>query len=333
MESVRSNPLTIEDWPQFADYDGSGGNIRAKLGILSNGVDRTVSVYIDDRLVTTASMGISSNKDDGGLIYAHPYIWMDHVMSPEDPEGSRCTTRIYSITETVPRYSHLTPLADPKVHGFGLDGPHDLDTVQNGIALVQQHGGTGTIFADVRFVTPDKHEYIMDLLDSGWELGIHYSKMLTSLPLSEAYDVMYSEYRQIEEMFGRAPIVWSSQGNQDNVTHARYAADSLGMIRRNGYNLGGRMGNFGAVVENRWEGGLEGDRYTERSSGIHAPDRPEPVYTLPTGSDDHSRVGDKLRDNGVRMVGYYEYWTNAMNSHYTRSPTSWSTTASRCRSP
>ena len=170
-----------------------------------------------------------------------------------------CTTRIYSITETVPRYSHVTPLADPRVHGWGLDGPHALNTIQNGIALVQQHGGTGTIWADVRYVAPgtDKHAYIMDLLDSGWELGIHYSQKLTNLPLSEAYDLMYSEYRQIEEMFGRAPTTWCSQGNADNVTHAEYAADSLGMIWRMGYNLNNRMGNFGAVIETVWEGGLE----------------------------------------------------------------------------
>jgi hypothetical protein len=315
--------LTIEDWPQFADYDGSGGSIRAKLGIMSNGVDRTVSVYIDDRLVTTASMPIPSKTDEGDLIYTSPTLSIDHLIGSGAPEGSRCTTRIYSITETVPRYSHLTPLADPRVHGWGLDGPHPVDTIQNGVALVHQHGWTGTIWADVRLVAPgtDRHAYVMYLLDSGWELGIHYSKKLTSLPLSEALDLMYSEYRQIEEWFGRSPIIWCSQGNQDNVTHAKYAAESLGMIWRNGYNLYGRMGNFRAVIEDRWDGGLEvlskhgaiGVLYT------HETDL-EPTYDPANGIgwDHFQEWVTNHADNGVRMVGWYEYWANAMNTHYTQ---------------
>lgn len=322
-QAVARTELTIEDWPQFGDYDGSGGSIRAKLGIITNGVDRTVSVYIDDRLVMTASIPILSERDVGDPIYADPTLSIENEMLSGVPEGSRCTTRIYSITETVPRYSHITPLADPRVHGWGLDGPHPVDTIQNGVALVHQHGGTGTIWADVRHVAPgtDEHAYVMYLLDSGWELGIHYSKALRSLPLSEAYDLMYSEYRQVEEWFGRAPVTWCSQGNQDNVTHAEYAAESLGMIWRNGYNLGGRMGNFIALIEIRFEGGMEvlskhgavGVGYTHQTDL-------EPVYNEANGIgwDHFQEWVTNYADNGVRMVGYYEYWTNAMNTHYTQ---------------
>ncbi len=307
-----------DEWPQFADLTDS---VRLRLGILHNGVDRTNTYYIDGKLVAVVPMYVDGiTRKIHGTFTSEPQMYLTVQIHSASTLGTTASARIYSVTESVPEYSYVTPMPDPRMYGWGLDGPHPLDTIQNGIALVQQHGGTGTIFADVRYVNDDNLDYLRGLLDSGWELGIHYSKRLTDLSMEDAIATMNDEYLAIAEMFGRAPTIWCSHGNSDNETHAAYAWSALNMMWRNDYDLYGRMGLYGPLIETSWAQqheilsahGRTGVSYTHRTDLQATPDDENNIDW-----DHFKEWVINYSDNGVRMVGWYHYWTITQNTYHT----------------
>ena len=78
-------------------------------------------------------------------------------------------------------------------------------------------------------------EYLRNLVtNDSWEVGIHFSKELDSLPLDEAYKTMDKEYEYVYEKIGKKPTSWCSLRNRDNITHAIYAYNKYGIYWRNG---------------------------------------------------------------------------------------------------
>ncbi len=298
--------LTTEDWPRYSSH------ARVNLSITTDFTQGINKIMIDDRLVLSTPIRYRSYDKQ----LSSPYI---AVYNRPIADAWVCAN-IYSITETVPSYSYVTPIPSPKITSFGLDGPHAPDKIERGVELLRNYGGVGTLWADVGYISEyysvEKMSLLRDMLADGWELGIHFSKGLSTLSMPEAIELMESEVSTITEIFGVAPTSWCSLQNKDNATHARYAYENLGMVWRTGLDGTGIMHNAGGLADERWalwsdisSAGLVSPTYTHRTD-----EDPAVQYSI-----SYSKFEQWLKNYdaaGVQIVGYYELWSTAMNAHH-----------------
>ena len=181
-----------------------------------------------------------------------------------------------------------------------------------------QHGGRGTIWADVLYVNDDNIDYLRQLIAEGWELGIHYSTGLSNKPMEQAIEIMDAEYQQITELFGQAPTSWCSLQGNDNVTHANYAWANLHMVQRNGYQGQSRQANVGNLDDENWPwwanasaAGMVYPTFTHETD-------PDPARAHSISYSKFEAWLDNYAAAGVRIVPYYDYWTLAQNTYHTQ---------------
>lgn len=171
-------------------------------------------------------------------------------------EGTYLDVNISSINQKADR-KFITPIGDSRMIPFGLDGPYPRNLTEQGINYLNSKGDRGTIWFDVGDLEKRNKtdlEYLRNLVNNNsWETGIHYSKELESLPLEEAYKVMDEEYSYVYEKIGHKPISWCSMRNRDNITHATYAYEKLGMFWRNGDSGVHAEKLVGGLYDDTWE--------------------------------------------------------------------------------
>jgi hypothetical protein len=246
--------------------------------------------------------------------FANPYLYFYSYVGGDDETGVGLA--IHSIAQTVPAYQYVTPISNPSITPYGLDGPHPLDTVEDGIELLMQHGGRGTIWADVLYVNDDNIDYLRQLIAQGWELGIHYSTGLSNKDWETAVQIMESEYQQITELFGQAPTSWCSLQNNHNVTHANYAYANLHMVQRDGYHSReSSVGNLCDVYWTWWANasaaGMVYPTFTHQTD-------PDPAIMYSISMSNFETWLDNYAAAGVSIVPYYDYWTLAQNTYHTQ---------------
>ena len=126
-------------------------------------------------------------------------------------EGTYLDVNISSINQKADR-KFITPIGYSKMVAFGLDGPYPRNTIEQGINYLNSKGDRGTIWFDVRYIAECNQtdlEYLRNLvMNDSWEVGIHFSKELNSLPLEEAYKTMDKEYEYVYEKIGKKPTSW-----------------------------------------------------------------------------------------------------------------------------
>ncbi len=231
--------------------------------------------------------------------------------------GQSAHLQLYSMEQTVPQYSYVTPVSDPRVTSFGVDGPHAWDTVDTGLSLV----GGGTIWADPTYIddySPSDLAELKALIAGGWELGIHYSARLSDMPLDLAFELMDNETAQVATMFGQAPTTWCALQGGDNLTHADYAYTDLGLLTRNAFNgSGASLGNIANMSDNCW-----GFWSPVSAAGIVIPTFTHelditPALSYSISPDNFTAFLSNYAASGVRFVGFREYWERAQNSYHT----------------
>ena len=305
--------LTDPIYPRAPD---GADSLRFNLTISSDGIAGTNSIYIDGIKILETPISVVSTRQYEPNAFANPYLYFEPNLSSAEDIGVGLAIR--SIAQTVPAYQYVTPISDPRIIPYGLDGPHPLDTVEDGIELLMQHGGRGTIWADVRFVNDDNIDYLRQLIAQGWELGIHYSTRLANKPMEQAIQIMESEYQQITELFGQSPTSWCSQANNDNVTHANYAYANLGMVWRNGAVGVHSQANVGNLDDANWPwwanasaAGMVYPTFTHQTD-------PDPAITNSISYSKFEQWLDNYAAAGVSIVPYYDYWTLAQNTYHTQ---------------
>ena len=229
-------------------YDGTrlirseDGSISMNLGLVSDNriaIDIILDTSLDTfRVKYSASQFIDIPWSDdrqsvpydtftGGFLAFETYV--NHYDTKVD-------TFIYKLTQTTPR-SYITSLGAKNLTAFGLDHGGPLTGVQNGVAAVTNVGGKGTLWMDVGygFMTDNTQlAYYQDLINNhGWVLGIHFSKILTDMTMSDATALMQSEYNQLTARMGVAPTTWCCLTNAENMTLVSWAYTHLGMLDRN----------------------------------------------------------------------------------------------------
>jgi hypothetical protein len=315
-------------------YDSTGSLISKKVFLTDLGYKDyarfTVTIATDNHLGTNAvsfngvqqlvtplySKGGSPNVTAYDQ-FTNPYI---EIYGGDPGQSGWTDIKLYSVTQTVPKYHYIPPISDPDITSFGLDGPHRYDTVDAGIAMLESHGVRGTIWADVgiqKIYSSENITKLKGLLANGWELGIHYSKGLADMPWANATAVMDSEYDTISAIFGQAPTSWCSLENADNATLADYAYTHLGMVWRNGDNGVNGLTNVGNVDEDNWpwwEAAISAGMVYP--SFTHELDLNPPI-AFSLSPDDLARYIDSYAAKGIEVVPWHEYWTTAQNTYHT----------------
>ncbi len=293
---------------------GFNGGGRFEITIRSNSATEVNRIYLNGALILTTPFTGYRESTPITLYdsFVNPFIFcsFDSIYP-----GQSASLQLYSIEQTVPRYSYVTPISDPKVTSFGVDGPHPWNTVHTGLSLV----GGGTIWADPTALDDYSAQdlaALKGLIANGWELGIHFSSRLSDLPQDVAFSLMDNETAAIAEIFGQAPTTWCSLQGGDNITHAEYAYTELGMLSRNGLNgSGGGLSNIGNLGDNCW-----GFWSPVSAAGIVIPSfshqldvTPALLYSI--SADNFSTFLVNYAASGVRFVGFREYWEKAQNSY------------------
>lgn len=309
------NP-TLHYSSHVAEDTGFNNSGRFEIAIRSNSVTGTNRIYLNgEEILATPFTGYREGAPT--TLYrqfVNPFVFcsFDSIYP-----GQSAHLQLYSVEQTVPRYSYVTPVSDPGVTSFGVDGPHAWDTVDTGLSLV----GGGTIWADPTFIddySPSDLAELKALISDGWELGIHYSARLSDMPLDTALELMDNETALVTSMFGQAPTTWCSLQGGDNISHADYAYTELGLLTRNGLNgSGGGLSNIGNLSDSCW-----GFWSSVSAAGIVIPSftheldiTPALSYSISPGN--FAAFLSNYATSGVRFVGFREYWDKAQNSYYT----------------
>ena len=309
------NPTLLLANSDTANVGFSGGG-RFRITILSNTLSKTNTIYLNDveKLTTPLYKADPLYSPTVYDPFVNPFICFnfDSIFA-----GETAHLQLYSIEQTVPEYSYITPISNPRLTSFGIDGPYAWDTVGTGLSLLDH----GTIWADTRYVddySPSELAALKALIADGWELGIHFPTGLSTLALADAITLMNTETDGIAAVFGKSPTSFCSNANADNTTHADYAYTNLGLVWRNGWNGDGgglsTIGNLDDTTWNFWS--------SMSAAGVVIPSftheldiTPAVNYSVSPGN--FSSFLSNCVSRSVKIVGFREYWEIAQNSCHT----------------
>jgi hypothetical protein len=229
---------------------------KSNFEITFDGYNKTNTIYTEDgNSIVTPFYKLERQKLPY-VDFSNGYIKFTNFLMGE---GGYLDLDIYSLNQKVDR-KLITPVGSKKIMPFGLDGPHARNTTEKGIDYLKSKNYKGTIWCDINYLQQYNEtdlEYLRGLIASdSWEVGVHYSEELNKLPLQQAYRLMDSEYLEVYEKIGKNPTNWCSLRNEDNVTHAAYAYEKLGMFWRNGgsgVNAEKKVGNLDDDTWGWWE--------------------------------------------------------------------------------
>lgn len=233
-------------------------------------------------------------------------------------EGTYLDVNIYSINQTAER-KLITAIGNNKIIPFGLDGPFPMNKTAEGISYLKDKGYRGTMWFDRgMFEKCDTAhvEYLHSLVDNdSWEVGIHYTKELNSLPLEEAYRVMDEEHSYLSEKIGQKPTSWCCLRNRDTITHAVYAYEKLGMTWRNGdagINAENEVGNLDDDTWQWWEPASKaGMVYPVFTHEIDV----DPAVKYSISRSKFCDWVDNYYANNMSIVSFYEYNKASLNTY------------------
>ncbi|MBM4444686.1 MAG: PKD domain-containing protein [Chloroflexi bacterium] len=289
---------------------------RFEITIVSDCAGKTNDIYLNGvkKLTTPYTRYLPYSMTTVYDPFVNPFV---HFAFDSIYSGQTAYLQLYWVEQTVPRYSYVTPISNPKLTSFGLDGPHPWDTVDYGVSLLDH----GTIWADVGWVedySPSEMAALKALIADGWELGIHYGARLYDLPLADALALMDAETAEIAATFGEPPTSFCSLQGADNVTHAEYAYASFGMVSRAGVNgCGAGLSSIANLGDNCWTFWS-----TASAAGIVVPTFSHELDVTPAivwsiSADRFATYVSNYENRGVQIIGFREYWEKAQNSYHT----------------
>ncbi|HOW15552.1 hypothetical protein [Methanosarcina sp.] len=293
------------------------GNIAEKLDfeIKFDGYNKTNTITTKDgNFITTPFYNLERQRLPY-LDFSGGYIRFTSFLAGK---STFLDVNIYSITQKAER-KLITAIGDCKLLPFGLDGPHAGNTTEKGILYLNSKNNRGTIWFDIEILeqcSGSDLEYLRSLVSNySWETGVHYSKELNSLPVEQAYKVMEEGYSYVYEKIGQKPTTWCSMRNKDNVTHAVYAYEKLGMFWRNGDSGIHAENDVGNLDDDTWEwwkpvsrAGMVYPAFT------HELDL-DPAIKYSISRSKFLNWVDNYNSKGISIVSFYEHGQISRNTH------------------
>lgn len=218
--------------------------------------------------------------------------------------------KISYLRQTIETSGEVFAIGSSTYQAIGYDGPHNYTTTMAGMERIRAAGMTGTIFADVDYLSNATFlAYLKTLQSEGWEIGIHYSEGLTSLSYEDSILMMEEEYDIISAVFGVAPKMWCSLGNDENISHVAYGSIELDMIWRNNKVLYQNLPGAHDMVNNSydyWYGVAVGGTAT-CPMYLHETEI-EPATSAGVDKSLWDAYLDIIFAGPVQLVSYYEWY-------------------------
>ncbi|WP_231585469.1 MULTISPECIES: hypothetical protein [unclassified Methanosarcina] len=286
---------------------------KANFNIIFDGYNKTNTIYAQDgSSIVTPFYNLDRQKLPY-LDFSNGYIKFTVFILGE---GTYLDANIYSINQTADR-KLITAIGDSRIIPFGLDGP--VNRTEEGIDYLKTKGYRGTMWFDKGLLEKSNEKHINYLhslvVNDSWEVGIHYTKELSSLPLEEAYSVMDEEYQYVYEKIGRKPTSCCCLRNHDNLTHAIYAYENFGMIWRNGDALIHAERDVGNLYDDTWEwwepASKAGMSYPVFTHQLDL----EPAIKYSISRSKFRDWVDNYYTNNMTIVSFYEYNQISRNTY------------------
>lgn len=286
---------------------------KVNFKIMFDGCNKTNTIYTQDgSSIVTPFYNLDRQKLPY-IDFSNGYIKFTSFILGE---GTRLDVNIYSVNQTADR-KIITSIGDNKMVPFGLDGP--MNGTKEGIDYLKSKGYRGTLWFDKGLLEKSNETHINYLrslvANDSWEVGIHYTKELNSLPLEEAYRVMDEEHQYVYEKIGRKPTSWCCLRNQDNLTHAIYAYENLGMTWRNGDAVIHAERDVGNLYDDTWEwwepASKAGMAYPVFTHELDV----EPAIKYSISRSKFQDWVDNCYANNMSIVSFYEYNQISRNTY------------------
>ncbi len=291
------------------------GDGKISLRVHFDGIAKTNTISVNDQdpMVTPFYSLIRSRVKYP--VFSNGYIKISNIAL----RYRDSSTLLYTITQSAPR-KLITPVGAKNMLPFGLDGPHDYATVKKGISAMRKYGFRGTIWFDVLYLKDeDNNTFFKSLLSrDSWEAGIHFSKSLSTLSFSEAFDLISHEYHTISSLLNTYPRSWCSLRNGDTSVHADYLYDIYHMIWRNGNPGIYSERSIGALEDETWEwwnpaskAGLVYPVFIHQSDA-------EPAIGYSISYSKFRTWIDNYQSNGITLIPFSEWWHINANTNDAR---------------
>jgi hypothetical protein len=286
------------------------------IEITFDGAAKKNTVKFNNKKIITPIFTYNSQKLPY-LLFSKSYIKFGIVRETESELG---TLKLYEINQVINR-SFVTVMGDKNCLPFGIDGPHPSSTVKNGISLISEYGGGGTIWFDTKYIGDNENEieYWKKVLSSdNWDVGIHYSEELKKMKTKLAYELMIHENEVIEKLVGKKPKSWCSLRNKDSIEHALFAYNYDEMIWRNGdFGVHSEIG-VGNLDEETWlwwekasKAGIIVPLFTHRMDGEF------PInYSISYSKLSH--LISNYYKCGIKLTSFEKYWLINSNTKYAK---------------
>ncbi|KKG12780.1 hypothetical protein EO98_17225 [Methanosarcina sp. 2.H.T.1A.6] len=288
---------------------------KTNFKIIFDGYNKTNTIYVQDgNSIVTPFYNLDRQKLPY-IDFSSGYIKFTAFILGE---GTYLDVDIYDINQTTER-KLVTAIGNSKMIPFGLDGPLPMNTTGEGIDYLNSKGYRGTMWFDKGMFEKSNDTYVEYLrslvVNDSWEVGIHYTKELNSLPLEEAYRVMDEEYLYVSEKVGQKPTSWCCLRNRDNLTHAIYAYENLGMTWRNGDAAIHAERDVGNLYDDTWEwwepASRAGMSYPVFSHQLDV----EPAIKYSISRSKFQNWVDNYESNNMTVVSFYEYNQISRNTY------------------
>ncbi|WP_240664329.1 hypothetical protein [Methanosarcina sp. MSH10X1] len=303
-EDIRSENICIRSAAEKFDFK-----------IKFDGHNKTNTIYTKDGNSIVTPFYNPDRQRLPYIDFSNGYIKLTSFITGR---GTHLDVEIYRINQTADR-KLITAIGCSRMLPFGLDGPHIRKTTEQGISYLNSKNNRGTIWFDIELLEQCNEtdlEYLRSLvINNSWDVGIHYSKELNSLPLEQAYEVIDEGYLYVYNKIGRKPTSWCSMRNKDTVTHAIYAYENLEMFWRNGdsgIHAEKDIGNLDDATWEWWE-------TASRAGMIH------PVFTHELDQDPAIKYSisrskfqnwvENYDSNNISIVSFYEYGQVSRNTY------------------
>jgi hypothetical protein len=293
------------------------GNAAEKLDfeITFDGCSKTNTIFAKDGKCITTPFYNFERQRLPYIDFSNGYLKFTSFLAGK---GGYFDVSIYRISQRADR-KFITAIGDSALVPFGLDGPHVRNTTEKGISYLNSKNNRGTIWFDIELLGQCSESdlgFLRNLVvNYSWDVGVHYSEELNSLPNEQACKVMDEGYSYVYEKIGKKPTSWCSMRNRDNVTHAIYAYENLGMFWRNGDS---------GIHAERYIGNLDDDAWAwwEPVSGAgmvypaftHELDLEPAIKYSISHSKFHNWV-DNYNSNKMTIVSFYEYNRISRNTY------------------
>jgi len=278
---------------------------KANFKIMFDGNNETNTIYAQDGSSIVTPFYNLDRQQLPYIDFSGGYIKLTAFILGE---GTYFDVDLYSINQTAER-KLITAIGNSRITPFGLDGP--MNGTEEGIDYLKSKGYRGTLWFDKGLLEKSnetKINYLRSLVyNDSWEVGIHYTKELNSLPLEEAYRVMDEEYSYVDEKIGQPPTSWCCLRNRDNLTHAVYAYENLGMTWRNGDAAIHAEKDVGNLYDDTWEwwgpASKAGMSYPVFTHQLDL----EPAIKYSISRSKFREWVDNYYANNMTIVSFYEY--------------------------